>query len=274
MPMSLLGLGREFWLFWADLFRTRRILLSLAASDFRNRYLGSFLGLTWGVIHPLATVAVLTVVFSVAFQTQPQEGVPYALWLLVGLIPWFYFADAWGGATSSISDYSYLVKKVVFRVSMLPLIKLLAALPIHIFLLLFTLAMFVLFGHPPGMHLLQLLYYAAALLFFLTGLSWFTSALFIFLKDISQVITVVLQFGFWLTPILWSPAIIPDNYRLLFQINPLYYIVFGYRDAFLGTAWFWDRPVYAAYFWTVSGILFVAGALIFARLRHHFADVL
>lgn len=274
MPMSLLGLAREFRLFGADLIRTRRILLSLAVTDFRNRYLGSFLGLAWGVIHPVATVAVLTVVFSVAFQTQPQEGVPYALWLLAGLIPWFYFAEAWGGATSSVSDYSYLVKKVVFRASMLPLIKLLSALPIHLFLLVFTLLVFIFFGYPPGLHLAQLLYYGCALLFFLTGLSWLSSALFIFLKDVSQVIAVILQFGFWLTPILWSPGFIPEKFRLLFQLNPLYYIVSGYRDAFIGAAWFWERPAYALYFWTLSAFLFVAGALVFARLRHHFADVL
>lgn len=271
---KLLAQAREFYDFWADLFRSRRIILALAHNDFRNRFLGSYLGLAWAVIHPVATVSILVFVFGFAFKGAPQDGVPFALWLVAGIIPWFFFAEAWSGATASVAEYSYLVKKVVFRVSMLPLVKLLAALPIHLFLLSFATLFFIGYGNAPGWHLLQLGYYAFALLVFLMGLSWLTSALFIFLRDTSQFIAVVLQFGFWLTPIVWPLHSIPAQLQRVMSLNPLYYVVSGYREAFIGTAWFWEKPLYALYFWSLSLGMFVAGALLFAKLRPHFADVL
>jgi ABC-type polysaccharide/polyol phosphate export permease len=271
---ALFAQAREFSHFGTDLFRSRRIILALARNDFQNRFLGSYLGLIWAIIHPVATVSILIFVFGVAFQGTPQDGVPFALWLVAGIIPWLFFAEAWSGATASVAEYSYLVKKVVFRVSMLPLVKLLAALPIHLFLLIFAGVVFVLYGHVPGWHLLQLPYYGLALLLFLMGLSWLSAALFIFLRDVSQVIAVLLQFGFWLTPIVWSLRSVPESIQPVLLLNPLYYIIAGYRDAFIGSAWFWDKPLYTAYFWVLTTGMFVAGALVFARLRPHFADVL
>lgn len=271
---ALAGKSIEFLDFGRDLFRSRRIILTLAANDFRNRYLGSYIGLAWAVIHPVATVFVLVTVFSLAFDAAPIDNVPFALWLVAGFIPWLYFAEVWSGATSSIADYSYLVKKVVFRVSMLPVIKLVSALPIHIFLLIFTTFAFIVLGHPPGWHSLQVLYYSSALLVFLLGLSWTTSSLYVFLKDTNQFIAVILQFGFWLTPLVWPLHAVPEKYRTFVQINPLCYIVGGYRDALIGTTWFWEKPFSTLYFWSVTAVMIVIGALLFARLRPHFADVL
>lgn len=274
MSSKLLTQANEFLCFWVDLIRSRRIVFALAANDFRNRFLGSHLGLLWAIIQPVATVSILVFVFSVAFQGEPQDGVPFGLWLVAGIIVWFFFAETWSGATSSVVEQSYLVKKVVFRVSMLPLVKLAASLPIHLFLTLATCVAFFLFGHPPGIHILQVFYYLPAMILFLLGLSWLTSSLFIFLRDVGQAIAIFLQFGFWLTPIVWPVNSVPAGVQQIFMLNPLNYLVSGYRDAFLGTAWFWEKQVYTLYFWSVTLAILILGALVFAKLRPHFADVL
>lgn len=268
------SLSSQFIDFLFDLFRSKRIIFELAKNDFRNRFLGSYLGLAWALIHPVATILVLALVFGIAFSGNLQEGTPFLLWLVPGIIVWFFFSESWGGATSSVVEYNYLVKKVVFRVSMLPMVKLLSALPIHIMLIILTTLLYIAYGEYPSIYIIQVVYYLLAQLFFLFGLSWLTAALFIFTRDIGHVITVVLGFGFWLSPIIWSLEMIPSSYRVYIMLNPLVYVISGYRDSFVGSIWFWDKPLYTLYFWLVSFTLFIIGALFFAKLRPHFADII
>ncbi|MNN31636.1 Teichoic acid translocation permease protein TagG [compost metagenome] len=108
----------------------------------------------------------------------------------------------------------------------------------------------------------------------LLGLSWITSALVVFLKDVGQVISMILQFGFWLTPIFYSYQALPEKYAFLLKLNPMYYITEGYRGIFIYKFWFWERPDLTLYYWIVSLSVLVIGYLLFKRLRPHFADVL
>ena len=101
-------------------------VLSLAASDFKSRFSGSYLGIFWGVIQPLSTIILFWFVFQVGFRSNPVDDVPFILWLSAGMIPWNFFYDAWYGGTSAFTSYSYIVKKVVFRIEVLPLVKILS----------------------------------------------------------------------------------------------------------------------------------------------------
>lgn len=265
---------KHFFLFLADLYKTRDLIWQLTKRDFKSRYLGSYLGLLWAFIHPGVTILVLWFVFEVGFKSKPVGDYPFILWLMTGMIPWFFFADAFASSSNSVIEYSYLVKKVVFRVSTLPIVKIISALFIHVFFVIVIIVSFVLYGYSVDLYALQILYYFSAVLFLLIGLSWLTSALAIFLKDIGQVIAVLLQFGFWLTPIFWSLDLLPQKYHAIIKLNPVFYIIEGYRDAFTNKVWFWEHLNYTIYFWSVAGVLFVTGALVFKRLKPHFADVL
>jgi len=106
------------------------------------------------------------------------------------------------------------------------------------------------------------------------GLSWITSSLVIFVKDVGQVVTIILQFGFWLTPILWNVKMIPEKYQILMKLNPAYYLTEGYRNSFMYGIWFWEYPRWTFGFWIFTGVIFILGAIIFLKLRPHFADVL
>ena len=265
---------RNFINFLLDLYRNRGLILQLTVRDFKTRYLGSYLGLLWAFIQPTVTILIFWFVFEVGFKSAPVGDFPFILWLITGIIPWFFIADTLSSATNCIVENSFLVKKVVFRVSMLPIVKLLSALVIHLFFVVVIFAFFMAYGIPPTLYSLQVFYYGFAMIVMLLGISWLTSALIIFLKDVGQIVAMCLQFGFWLTPIFWSLQMIPEKYQIYLKLNPVYYIVQGYRDSFIHNVWFWEHPLYTAYYWLFTGCIFVLGAVVFSRLRPHFADVL
>jgi len=265
----------KFITFLSDLISQRRVIHELCKNDFKSRYLGSLLGVTWAFVQPTITVLVLWFVFEAGFRTGPVENHPYVIWLMCGLLPWNFFSDALASGTYSLTEHGYLVKKMVFRVSILPVVKIFSSLIVHVVFLGILLALLVFYDPaPPSWHLLQVPYFLFAQFVLLLGLTWISSSIVVFVKDFGQVISILLQFGFWLTPIFWSFSIVPERYRTLLKLNPMFYIVDGYRNALLGNSWFWTDLTMTYYFWGVCSVVFVAGGFIFMRLRPHFADVL
>lgn len=265
---------RQFCLFLADLFKSRRIIVELTKRDFKTRYLGSYLGLIWAFVQPLVTILIFWFVFEVGFRSTPVNNFPFILWIMTGMIPWFFFVDCLSGGTTSVIDNAFLVKKVVFRVSILPIVKIASALIIHLFFVAVLFLMFFIYGYGLTLYHLQVFYYLFAILFLNLGLAWISSSLIIFLKDVGQLIGMALQFGFWITPIFWSIKIIPEQYQGIIKLNPAYYLIEGYRDSFIHGKWFWEQPGLTIYFWVVAVMIFICGAMLFRKLRPHFADVL
>ena len=261
--------------FFADIFNSRQLLWELTKKDFQVRYLGSYLGVIWAFIQPLITILIFWFVFQVGFKSMPVENFPFILWLVTGMFPWFFIADSISCSVGAIADNSYLVKKVVFRVSLLPIVKIISALIVHLFFIGILFLMFLAYGYYPNLYNLQIIYYlVAATLLLLLGFSWLSSALMVFLKDIGQLIGMLLQFGFWMTPIFWNFKIIPEKYAFFLKLNPAYYIIEGYRNCFIYQKWFWQDLSLTIYFWTFTGVFLLIGIIAFKKLRPHFADVL
>ena len=169
----------------------------------------------------------------------------------------------------------FLVKKVAFSMGMLPLIKIFSALIIHFFFITVIFLMFMIYGYPPSLYNLQVLYYLFCTIVLLLGISWLTASLSLFLRDTGQIVTMILQFAFWMTPIFWSPKNLSTKTLNLIKLNPIYYIVEGYRESFIYKTWFWEKHyMLTFYFWCVALFFFFLGAVVFRRLRPHFADVL
>ncbi len=260
--------------FLKAIIKNRTLLLSLTKNDLKQKYQGNFLGVAWALIQPTATIVIFWFVFQVGFKSKPVDNFPFILWLVTGMFPWFYFAEGLSNGTNSIIANSFLVKKVVFRVSLLPIVSLLSALGIHIFFIFFMFAMFMYYGYMPDIYWLQLIYYVFALSVFLLGLSWITSSVVVFFKDMGQFVAIIIQFGFWLTPIFWNITIIPEKYHWLIELNPIVYIIEGYRNSMIYHKWFWEDMHMTIYFWIVTMVIFMIGGLTFKKLRPHFADVL
>lgn len=257
-----------------NIFRSREMLWQMTKQDFRQRYLGSYLGILWAFIQPAISVLIFWFVFQVGFKSMPVDNFPFILWLICGMFPWFFLSDAVSNASNAIVESSYLVKKVVFRVELLPIVKIMSALIVHVFFIVVLFAMFAAYGYPVRIFNLQFLYYSFAMICLVLGVSWLTSALSVFLRDVGQVVAMLLQFGFWGTPIFWSFKLIPPQYHFWLQLNPAYYIVEGYRQSFIYHEWFWEHPHLTLYFWVVTAAFMLIGAILFKKLRPHFADVL
>ena len=260
--------------FLEDIWNSRKLLWKLTKNDLKQKYLGNALGVLWAFIQPMATIAVFWFVFQVGFKSQPVDNFPFILWLVAGMFPWFYFSDGLSSGTNSVIENSFLVKKIVFRVSLLPVIKLFSALIVHIFFIFVMFGMFIYYGYRPEIYWIQIIYYLFALFILLLGLSWVTSSAVVFFRDIGQLVSVVIQFGFWLTPIFWSMKIIPEQYHFLIKLNPLVYIINGYRNSMIYHHWFWEDMSMTLYYWVVTIIIFAIGGLTFSKLRPHFSDVL
>jgi lipopolysaccharide transport system permease protein/teichoic acid transport system permease protein len=251
-----------------------RLLYTLSKNDFKQKYLGSYLGIAWAFIQPSITVLIFWFVFQVGFKSQPVNDVPFILWLVAGMFPWFFFADSVANATNVVIENAYLVKKIVFKVSMLPLIKIASALVVHLFFIVFMFVLFRVYGYHFDLHWLQIFYYLGAMMVLILGVSYMTSALVIFFKDIGQLVAMLLQFGFWMTPIFWAIDTIPQKYHFWINLNPMAYIVEGYRDSMINHIWFWEKPLMTLYFWVVAFIMIAVGFATFKKLKPHFSDVL
>lgn len=265
---------RRFADFLRDLVRSREIILTMTHRDFTSRYLGSCLGLVWAFIQPLANILVIWFVFQVGFKAAPINNFPFILWLSAGMIPWSFFSEAFSRATGAVVEKSCVVKQVCFRASMLPIVAILSTLIVHVAFIGVLVAMFACYGYLPGIYILQIPYYLGATVLMLLGLSWLTSSLTVFLRDIPQIVSLVLQFGFWATPVFWLPEQMPEHIRWVITLNPMHYIVAGYRHSFIDKIWFWEDLGGGCVFWTFTLICFLVGAVVFTRLRPHFADAL
>lgn len=250
------------------------IFFDLVINDFRSRYLSNVMGGVWAFVQPVVTILIFWFVFAVGFKTPAVGNMPFVLWLIAGVIPWFFLSESLSGGTNAIIENDYLVKKIVFRVDMLPIVKITTALMIHFIFVLLMIGIFMLYGYSPSLSWLQLLYYISASLPLLLGSVWITGSIVVFFRDMGQIVSMIIQFGFWLTPIFWSVQSIPEPYRRILELNPANYIVQGYRESLSGNGYFWEKPLEGFLYWGIALFCLWAGQHVFKRLRPHFADVL
>lgn len=269
-----MNLFRAFINFLKDVLRDRRLIWDLTKRDFSSKYLGSYIGFFWAFLHPTITILIFWYVFQVGFRTAAIDDHPFVLWLIAGIIPWFYFSEVFGGGTTSVVDNSFLVKKVLFKVSTLPIIKILSAFWIHVFFIFAAFLIAALYGYYPSIYSFQVFYYLLCMLVLLLGTTWLTSAIYVYIKDMGQLVSIFIQFGFWTTPIFWNIKTVSEEYSFLFRLNPMYYIVEGYRNSIIYKTWFWEDMQFTIIFWVITLFFLVLGILVFKRLRPHFSDVL
>ena len=167
----VLTLGKE-------IFRKRKLILDLGKADFRKRFVGSYFGVVWMFIQPIVTVAIYAFVFGESgFRTAPPvPGASYVVWLVPGIVPWFFYSETLNAVTNCLQEYNYLVKKVVFQVEVLPLIKLISCLMVHGFFVVIMLGLYLVTGTEPRITWIQILYYTFAASMLALAIGFFTSA--------------------------------------------------------------------------------------------------
>lgn len=266
----------------AHLVGSRKLIWNLAKNDVKKKFAGSYFGIVWAFVQPVITVLLYWFVFEFGLHQKASDlrtgiEIPFVMWLMAGLVPWFYFQEAMNGGTGVLVEYSYLVKKVVFQIDTLPVVKMISALFTHLFFVAFAIVVFWIMGYPPDLYTLLVIYYSVCMIVLTTGIVYATSAVTVFFRDMKEVVAILLQIGMWVTPIMWNfeaMTQIPGWAAALLKLNPMYYVVSGYRNALIHKIGFWENWGLTAYFWIVTVAILLLGTSVFRRLRPHFADVL
>ncbi len=261
----------------------RNLIWSLAKNDFKQKFAGSNFGIVWAFVQPVITILVYWIVFDKALNAGTQgtkEGIaaPFVLWLTCGIVPWFYFSEVISAGTNVLIEYNYLVKKVVFNIDVLPIVKAVSSIFVHLFFVAFAFILCIAYGFVPGLSMVQFIYYSFAMMVLTIGLIYASSAMVVFFRDLSQLINIVLQVGIWATPIMWNFETVADKMpgwlSVILKLNPMFYIVQGYRESLIYGRWFWEHPLQSLYFWTFAIVMLVVGSRVFGKLKSQFADVL
>jgi len=223
----------------ATLVRYRELILSLVARELQARYRGSLLGMAWTFLNPLLLLAVYALVFSVYMRVNLEN---YAVYMFAGLLPWIWFAASMMDGVNAVVASGNLVTKSMFPAETLPMVKILA----NFFNYLFSLPLLALFmiayGTPFTAALLWLPLVALAQLLFTTGLVYLLSAVNVRYRDVQHILGNFITLWFFLCPIIYPVASVPEEWRFTFYLNPMAVITMGYHDVFING----QRPDLAA----------------------------
>lgn len=261
--------------FLIGLYHGRRTIHALAQRDVLSRYSGTLFRGAWEIANPALTLLVFWFVFSVAFKAKGPAGTPFILYFVAGYIPWLFFSESLIRGTQGVVAHSFLVKKMVFPSELLPFVYLTGGAINHGLLLLLSMVVLLSNGVTISWHWMQIAYYFLTLCATLVGLQWLLSAINVFNRDIGQGVGIVLNVWFWATPVVWvADGVIPSKYQWLIHINPIVYVIEGYRGSLLFQQPFWSNWAQGLYVWCISFVFAIIGASVFRRLKPHFGDVL
>lgn len=260
--------------FFKTLIKNRRLVIQLGKNDFKNRFANTSLGAIWGFVSPFIFMMTYVIVFQYILKTGSAGNYPYVVWFLPGMSMWMFINDSVVGASNSIINYSYLVKKIVFPVDVIPIISIIASSFISIFLFVISIAVCSVYGYLPN--LLLFVYIIICAYALIISVTRFTSALTTLVPDFSQLLGILMQFFFWFTPIIWNISML--NGGILEKIAncmPFTYLVSGFRQVFMKEdVIFAHHGFYTIIFWVITLIIYIWGNYIFNKNKKDFADVL
>lgn len=257
-------------------FRWYKQIFTLAKSDLKKTYNGAALGWSWAIIKPAVTIFIYWFAFTVGLRSRSAvSGYPFFLWLIAGIIPWFYISEMWNGAPWFMKTYSFLITKMKFPTSTIPTFCSVSRLLVHFALILIDIIVFQMFGHAPKIYYLQIPIYTALMFIMATGWALFASVVGAFSRDFGHLVRSFSLALFWLSGIMIPISNIESKIgTILLKLNPVTYIVEGYRNCFIHEKWIWESPVYFAVFFAELLIVWFAAVLVYRNLRKEMPDVL
>ncbi|MCU5688563.1 MULTISPECIES: ABC transporter permease [Bacillus] len=252
------------------------LMTRLSVYELKQAHAGSALGIVWVFLNPLTQIFVYWLVFGLGIRGgKPVEGVPFFVWMICGIIPWFFINSSILQGSNSIYAKLNTVSKMNFPLSVIPTYIIIAQLYTHVILLAVLSLIVAVTKGLSFLGIIGVIYCLLSAFFFLVSLAFITSTLSTILRDIHLFIQSITRMLFYLTPVLWKPS---ENMEWIFvflmKINPFYYIVEGYRSSLLhgDVSFIWS--LYTLYFWTIAITLFVIGSTLHIRFRKQFVDYL
>jgi lipopolysaccharide transport system permease protein len=255
----------------SQLWEGREVLYRFGARDVTLRYRQTLLGVVWVILQPLLTAAILTLVFSkVAKLTVP--GVPYLLFVFTGLLAWNLFNGIITRASSSLVSNRDLVSKVFFPRMLVPLATAYSTIVDFLVSLAFLAVLLIAYGVNPGLGILLSPIWTVMVILLASGVGLVAAALMVRYRDVAYVVPFALQFLLYASPIAYAASVVPEKYRVIYDINPLSWLLYEFQWAFL------HQAVPATWMIVLSIIVpvgvFLGGAIIFEQMERGFADVI
>ena len=222
----------------------RHQLMKLAKADLIKTFSGAALGWAWAVIKPAVLISVLWFALDVGLRLGQNliSDYPYILWLMMGLIPWFYMNEMLTEGANALRQYNYLVTKMRFPIATIPTFVGISKMYVHIFLVCLAILFFLGYGFKPDIYLLQLPIYTFLMLLFFIAWAQFASLLSCMSKDFYNLVGAATQALFWLSGILYDvhTMAVPGALKIFLMINPISFFASGYRNVFIYKVWIWD----------------------------------
>ena len=273
VPETILEAGRSERNYWRDLWQYRELFQVLAWRDVTVRYKQTVIGVLWAVLRPFLTMVIFTVIFSRLAKLPAEGDAPYALMVFAGMLPWTFFSTALTDASNSLVANGNLVTKVYFPRLIVPTAAIMVAFVDFAIGLAILALMMVWYRFAPGPEVLLLpLFVVLGFLAALGPSLWITS-LNVRYRDFRYLTPFLVQFGLYVSPVGFSSGIVPDEWRLLYSVNPMVGVIDGFRWALLGgeTPLYWPGLVMSL---AVSAGLLWLGVRKFRRVERSFADLM
>jgi lipopolysaccharide transport system permease protein len=247
----------------------------MVARDFHSRYLNSILGSMWAFVSPLSQILIYALVFSQVMRAKLpgiDDTLGYSIYLCAGIIPWGYFSEVLLRCPIIFIEQANLLKKVNFPRTTLPVYIFLSAGINFALIFLVFIGFLAIAGRLPGWSILAVIPLIIIQQGIALGLGIFLGTLNVFFRDISQAINIILQFWFWLTPIVYPLQAVPEKFYWLFSVNPMFSIIRSYQDIFLTNKWpLWQTLTPAL---LLAIFLLLIGHLVFVKLNREMVDEL
>lgn len=263
--------GKSEIQYWKDIWRYRELLYFLAWRDILVRYKQTIIGVAWAVIRPLLTMLILTFIFG-KLAKMNSGGVPYPILVFCGMLPWQFFATAFAESGNSLVSNSGMISKVYFPRLVVPASSVITSFVDFLISSVLMTVIMVCYGYIPGpaiafLPIFILLAFATAF-----GAGLWISALMVRYRDFRFIVPFIVQFGLYVSPVGFSSGVVPDQWRLLYSLNPMVGVIDGFRWAILGE----QNLYWPGFGFSVVGVtlIIISGIWYFRRTERTFADVI
>ncbi|MEQ9552989.1 MAG: ABC transporter permease [Coleofasciculus sp. G3-WIS-01] len=264
--------GRTEQEYWKDLWRYRELFYFLAWRDILVRYKQTIIGIAWALIRPFLTMVVFTIVFG-KLAKLPSEGVPYPILVFAAMLPWQFFSNSLSGCSNSLISNANLIAKVYFPRLIVPASAVIVSFVDFMISGIILLGLMAWYDFLPSWRILTLPFFTIIAFAASMGAGLWLAALNVKYRDFRYIVPFIVQFGLYISPVGFSSTIVPQEWRLVYSLNPMVGVIDGFRWAILGG----DAKIYLPGFLLSLGLVFgvlVSGVWYFRKVERTFADVI
>lgn len=241
----------------------------------RATYQSHYLGLIWQILNPAIQIGIYYLIFGIGLNGEREiEGVPFFVWLLIGINTWFFIRGTMLSGSTSIIKKLGMVSKMKFPVSILPSIAMASQFVSYLIMTFILAVVLVSFRIPFTIYWLQYFYYLFSMLLFLYAASLLNATITVLVRDYHILLQSVIQVLFYLSGVIFDlkSSHFPNWIKKLVELNPIFYLIDGFRDTFLSKRWFWEKGSVTVFFWSLVLLLLIGGAQVHLRFRKRFSD--